>query len=151
MAITGTDDLSLKILDSLESGTKVKDIPGIFSVSLDQAKRLSRYHNILEEAKEHLSPQALQKIQDIGLKVLHLAPLFKAKDYQGLTEILSSINANTKRDELSLLIKALEEKRQRVAAFQQKVNLDLQNLQFKEEKLTELEEETVFLKKYKVS
>ena len=48
MAITGTDDLSLKILDSLESGTKVKDIPGIFSVSLDQAKRLSRYHNILE-------------------------------------------------------------------------------------------------------
>ena len=39
--LTGTDPLSLEILDSLSGGMKVKDIPNSFGVSLDQAKRLS--------------------------------------------------------------------------------------------------------------
>ena len=89
MPITGTDDISLTVIDALNAGTKVKDIPAMFPVSIDNAKRLSRYNNFLEKSKNHLSEAALEKIKRIGLKVLHLAPLFKQEDWEGLTEILS--------------------------------------------------------------
>src|SRR3954454_3829574 len=82
-------------------------------------KRLSRYYKMLETSKEHLNPQAFKKVQMIGLKVLYLAPLFKEEDWEGLTDILSSISENTKRDDLPILRKALQEKRERVAAFKQ--------------------------------
>jgi hypothetical protein len=68
MPITGTDDVSLKILESLRSGVKLKDIPSMFPVSLDQAKRLSRYSNLLEKANTHLHTSEVEKIQMIGIK-----------------------------------------------------------------------------------
>lgn len=55
MAVTGRDKTSLLILDALNKGTKVKDIPFKFPVSLNQAKRLSRYNNMLNAAAKHLS------------------------------------------------------------------------------------------------
>ena len=62
----------------------------MFPISVDQAKRLSRYYKILERSKEHLNPQAFKKVQMIGLKILYLASLFKEEDWYGLTDILSS-------------------------------------------------------------
>ena len=140
MPITGTDEVSLKILDSFKRGVKLKEIPSMFPISVDQAKRLSRYYKILERSKEHLNPLAFKKVQMIGLKVLYLASLFKEEDWEGLTDILSSISENTKRDDLPLLIKALQEKRERVAAFKQEVEMKLAFLQHREQELLLLEE-----------
>src|SRR3954470_1550375 len=142
MPITGTDDVSLKVLDSFKRGVKLKEIPSMFPISVDQAKRLSRYHKILERSKEHLNPQAFKKVQMIGLKVLYLASLFKEEDWEGLTDILSSISENTKRDDLPLLIKALQEKKERVAAIKQEVEMKLEFLQRREQELLLLEEDT---------
>jgi|HigsolmetaGSP11D_1036233.scaffolds.fasta_scaffold118231_1 hypothetical protein len=44
MQITGKSELSLKTLEAINKGTKIKEIPKKFPVSLDQAKRLSRYN-----------------------------------------------------------------------------------------------------------
>ncbi|MBZ5752749.1 hypothetical protein [Metabacillus rhizolycopersici] len=132
MAITGTDEISLKILNTLKSGTKVKDIPTMFPVSLDNAKRLSRYSRILEKAEENLHLQIFEKVRLLGLKVLHLAPLFKQEDWEGLTEILSTITEKTKREELPLLITALKEKRERIGEFQKDVNSKREYLQKRE-------------------
>lgn len=85
----------------------------IFSVSIDQAKRLSRYAYILEAASLNLSPQSMEKIRILGLKILHLSSLFKEEDWEGLTEILI-----TKRYEFPLLIQALQGKRKRIKDFQ---------------------------------
>ena len=46
MTITGTDAISLKILEAFEQGIKIKDVPSKFSVSLDQVKRLSHYRKM---------------------------------------------------------------------------------------------------------
>ena len=146
MPITGTDDISIAVINALNGGTKVKDIPTLFPLSLDNAKRLSRYKNFLEKSKDHLSVAALEKIKHIGLKVLHLAPLFKEEDWEGLTEILSSINEHTKRDELPLLIEALNEKRKRIADFERDVNRKLDYLKQREKELLKLEEETNHLR-----
>lgn len=159
MQITGIDELSLSILDSLDKGTKVKDIPTLFHVSLDQAKRLSRYLKMLGQASKHLEQNEIDKIRMIGLKILYLSPLFRQEDWEGLTEILSFINENTKRDEFPVLIEALQEKRKRISDFQQSINIKLQVLEQRELNLQQVEEnmktiqkqiekETKFLKKY---
>lgn len=110
--ITGNDNVSMEILESYEQGVKVKDIPVLFPVSLDQAKRLSRYHKILQKTKGHLHASSLEKIKILGLKSLYLAPLYTKEDWQGLDEILQSVNKDTKRNELPLLLESLREKRE---------------------------------------
>jgi len=141
MPITGTDYISVQILDSLNQGIKVKDIPSHFPVSLDQSKRLSRYFNFIKLAEEHLQTNEIQKIKNIGLKILYLSSLFKNEDWDGLTEILSSINIETKRDEFPLLIQALDEKRKRIKEFQEDVENRMQQLESRERELHKLEEE----------
>lgn len=159
MQITGMDEISLNILDALKKGTKLKDIPSIFNVSLDQAKRLSRYFNMLEMTKVHLQQNEIDKIQKLGIKILYLSPLFKQEDWEGLTEVLSSINESTKRDEFPLLIQALQEKRERIIRFQLETDSKLNRLAIREQELQQLEEsfkdttekikqEQKFLKKY---
>lgn len=139
--ITGTDELSLQILESFEVGIKVKDIPIQFNVSIDQAKRLSRYYKMLQQSKENLSASAYKKVKGIGLKVLHLAPLFKDQDWEGLTEVLSAITEATKRDELPVLIEALQEKRKRIDDFQQEIDNKLSALQRKEKEIAKAKED----------
>ena len=141
MPITGTDEVSLNILDSLKNGVKLKDVPSMFPVSLDQAKRLSRYYHMLEKAKMHLQQNEVDKIQKIGIKILYLSPLFKEEDWEGLTEILSSINENTKRNEFPLLIQALQEKRKRISDFQQDIEKKLNHLKQREQELQQLEDD----------
>lgn len=159
MPITGTDEISLKILDSLRSGVKLKDIPSMFPVSLNQVKRLSRYANILEKANTYLHTSEIEKLQIMGIKSLYLSSLFKQEDWEGLVEILSSINKHTKRDEFPLLIQALQGKRKRISDFQQEVERMISYLNRREQELKELEgnmketqkkikEEAAFLNKY---
>jgi hypothetical protein len=51
--ITGIDQLSNQIRLDLDSRTKVASISDNYPVSLDQAKQLSRYLNILKKARKH--------------------------------------------------------------------------------------------------
>jgi hypothetical protein len=159
MPITGNDEISSRVLDSLERGTKLKDIPSLFPISLDQAKRLSRYRNILEKSRVRLTDDEVEKICKMGIKILYLAPLFQKEDWEGITEILSSINDQTKRDEFPLLMQALQEKRERIRGFQLEVDSKLNALKRREIELEKLEasieettkkikQETKFLKKY---
>lgn len=106
-----------------------------------------------------MPPELIAKFESIGMKVLHLSPLFKSKDWEGLAEILSSIDGNTKRDDFPLLIAALQEKRQRVHDFQLEIEQNLQELKCREKELQKLEytlkvtqqrinDEVEFLQKY---
>lgn len=128
--VTGTDELSLHILQRLKlKDIKVKDIPAEFGISLDQAKRLSRLSNILIASEENLTVDSFHKIQKLGIKALWLNELFKAKDYDGLDEILSSVDENTTRDLLKKLIASLEAKRERVREFQEDVSYEINRIE----------------------
>lgn len=128
--ITGRDQLSKEILENLaDKSIKVKDIPQQYGVSLDQAKRLSRYLKVTLIANKHLSELANRKIQLLGLKVLVIADLFKNEDWEGLEEILSFVTENTTRDHLKQTILALEEKRERIREFQKEVNFKIKCLE----------------------
>lgn len=161
MPITGNDPVSLNILEDLKKGTKIKEIPLLYPVSLDQAKRLSRYHNILQTATRHLSKNDLEKIQMLGLRILALATLFKEEDWDALREILSSADEKTTRNELPLLMWAVEGKRKRIAEFTSEISMKLKALEKRENELAalkrdiqrkqeSLDEKTNFLKKYPV-
>ena len=147
MAITGRDELSLKIINELQHGAKVKDVPKLFEISLDQAKRLSRYSNVLKQATKNLSVNAQNKIKDLGLKILYLSALFKNNDWEGLEEILSSTNEDTTVDELKLMVLALEEKRERIREFQNEVDWNLKLLESKEQKMIVTEQKLISIKK----
>ncbi|PLT33282.1 MmcB family DNA repair protein [Bacillus sp. V5-8f] len=127
--ITGIDSLSKRIMLDLDRGTKVSDIPEAYAVSLDQAKRLSRYLKILKLAHNHLDSALYEKVGIIGLKVLPLARLFKQEDWEGLTEILSTVTDETTRDELELMIRGLWEKRQRIRTFKEEADYTMQLLE----------------------
>ncbi|OUM91100.1 hypothetical protein [Parageobacillus thermoglucosidasius] len=106
MAITGKNPISVQVIQALRQGVKVKDIPSMFGISLYQAKRLSRYKNMLEQAENHLPGPAIEKLKGIGLKALLLASLFKNEDWEGVVEILLNVTEHTKRDEFPLFIQA---------------------------------------------
>ena len=108
--ITGSDDLSKRILIDLNSGIKVSQIPDLYPISLDQAKRLSRLNKMLNLANEHLVEDLYNRLKQLGIKSLPLSRLFRQYDWGGITEILSVITDETTRDELQLLIDALDEK-----------------------------------------
>jgi predicted transcriptional regulator len=112
----------------------------MFHVSLDQAKRLSRYSNLLEKEITHLHTSEVEKIQMIGIKTLYLSSSFKQEDWEGLTEILSSINEYTKRDEYPLFIQALQEKSNLINDFQQEIERKLKYLNQREQELQQVEE-----------
>ncbi|MEJ9125309.1 MmcB family DNA repair protein [Bacillus cereus] len=127
--ITGRDELSLEIIRKLnDKKIKVKDIPQKYDVSLDQAKRLSRYLKITLSANKYLSELANIKIQWLGLKVLAINDLFKNEDWEGLEEILSLVTENTTRDHLKQMVLALEEKRNRLQEVQKEINFKIKRL-----------------------
>jgi len=128
--ITGTDELSLRILERLKAkDIKVKDIPGEYPISLDQAKRLSRLANVHTAAQENLTVDSYQKIKSLGIKALWLNELFKRKDYEGLEEILSSVDVNTSRELLKKLISSLEFKRERVREVQESTSREIEMIE----------------------
>ena len=133
--LTGTDPLSLEILASLSDGMKVKDIPNSFGVSLDQAKRLSRFHRILRQAKASLNDFQYDKCKELGLKILLLAPLFKVEDWEGIGDLLTVITRETTTERIKDLLMALEEKRERIKEFEIEVKIRLRNVSYKEEQI----------------
>jgi hypothetical protein len=137
--ITGSDDLSKRILIDLNSGMKVSQIPEHYPVSLDQAKKLSRLNKMLNLANEHLDKDLYNRLQQLGIKSLPLSRLFRNYDWGGIIEILSVVTSETTRDELQLLIDALNEKRERIREFKEKSDLRLQELEKEEQTLQEKE------------
>lgn len=134
--ITGRDDLSLEIIQSLNDKTvRVKDIPQKYGVSLDQAKRLSRYLKIKSVANDKLTSLVNENIELLGLKVLVLADLFKVEDWEGIEEILTSVNEHTTRDQLKQMVLYLEEKRERFNNFLIEVKFKIQSLESSKENL----------------
>lgn len=143
--ITGLDPLSKRILLDLNRGIKVSDIPVRYPVSIDQAKRLSRFNNILKLAKENLEEEYYNRLQSLGIKCLPLAPLFRQFDWGALIEILSVITDETKRDEIPFLMDALDEKRKRIREFKEKTDLTLSQLESAERSLQAKEKELIQL------
>ncbi|KLA35383.1 hypothetical protein [Bacillus cereus] len=136
--ITGRDELSLEIIKSLnDKKIRVKDIPQKYDVSLDQAKRLSRYLKITLSANKYLSESANMKIQLLGLKVFAINDLFKNGDWEGLEEILSLVTENTTRDHLKQMVLALEEKRNRLQEVQKEINFKIKCLKESKKEIKE--------------
>lgn len=145
--ITGRDETSKRILADLKGGLRVSAIPDHYPVSLDQAKRLSRYRNILESAKGNLREELFDRLQVIGLKCLPLSPLFRKYDWGGIAEILSVVTDETTREELQLLISGLEEKRKRIDDFKENADLILERLENADKTLRTKENELLQLQK----
>jgi len=133
--ITGSDSLSKRILVDLLGGLRVSEVPERYPVSLDQAKRLSRYRNMLELANDHLEFELYNRIQELGLRSLPLSYLFKKQDWTGIAEILSVVTDETTREELQLVIDGLGAKRKRILEFKENADLLLAQLENAEHRL----------------
>jgi hypothetical protein len=146
--ITGNDNLSNRILVLLKDGLRVSEIPNHYPVSLDQAKRLSRFRKMLELAKMNLEEEFYDRLQSLGIKSLPLSHLFKKLDWPGLSEILSVVTDETTREELQLLINGLDEKRKRIFELKESADLIFSELEdtdkalrIKEKELLQLQRE----------
>ncbi|MFE8700981.1 MmcB family DNA repair protein [Cytobacillus sp. FJAT-54145] len=137
--ITGTDEVSLQAMEDLKNGLRVKELPERYDLSLDQAKRLSRYARLLEEGKGFLSPRALCGLQELGMHALVLHPLFERRDGFALEDILTNLPPEIKRRDVALLLEAVEEKRNRILVFQEKVHTRFENLKKNEEMVQKTE------------
>jgi DNA repair protein MmcB-like len=142
---TGSDPLSKRIMHDLETGLKVSKIPDLYPVSLDQAKRLSRFNKMLLSAKEHLNEDLYNRLQQLGIKSLPLSHFFRQDDWGGIVEILSVVTDETTRDELQLLIDALKEKRERILELKETVDVSLSQLEQAEQSLLVKEKELLLL------
>lgn len=133
--VTGMDPLSRRIINDLKRGMRVKEVPELYPVTLDQAKKLSSYRNMLEQASFQLSEEAARRIELLGLKALLLGPFFRRNDWEGLSEIAAAITEETQRDELKLLIAGLKEKRERIRVFKEDRFDEISTLERKEKEL----------------
>ncbi|WP_456364492.1 hypothetical protein [Priestia aryabhattai] len=112
MFITGKDRTSLTVIDDLRKKTiRLKEIPSKYNISIDQAKRLSRYSKILVKTEKNLSETSLYAVKMLGVKVLQLSQLFKCEDWEGLEEILHIVDSKTRTYDLEALLLALKAKR----------------------------------------
>ena len=73
-------------------------------------------------------------------------PFISAVRLGGLIEILSVVTDETKRDEIRLLMNALDEKRQKIHEFKEKLDLTLSQLESTESSLQKKEKELLKLK-----
>lgn len=137
----------------------MKEVPNHFPVSIDQAKRISRFARILTLCNDHLSPNNCKLIRQLGLKSLYLSELFKNEDWDGLNDILSCITEDIKRDDIPLLVEALKLKRIRIQTLEDKMEIRLTELNRKNKELVEnernllkleerIKDEVTFLAKY---
>ncbi|TXC78306.1 MmcB family DNA repair protein [Metabacillus litoralis] len=127
--ITGIDPLSKRILLDLDRGLKVLQVPDHYPVSLDQAKKLSRFRRMLDISKGNLEKEYYERLLLLGLKSLPLSSLIKRFDWGGVMEILSVVTDETTRDDLNLLICALNEKKKKIREFKEDTNLILEQLE----------------------
>lgn len=136
--ITGLDETSQKCFDALAAGHGPTDLVGLFNISIDQAKRLSRLYNLHTLAEHHLAPELFTKLKGFGQKALMWSNLFKEGDWDGLAELITATDFNTKRDTYTHMVEAVKEKRQRVDSTSRKYEYLLNNLQNKEKEIAKL-------------
>jgi hypothetical protein len=145
--ITGNDSLSKRILLDIDNGAKVSEIPSLYPISLDQAKKLSQFKKLLDLTKQNLEEEYYNRLQLLGIKSSPLSPLFRQADWGGIIEILSVVTDETTRDELQLLITALKKKRERIFELKEKADLTLSELEDADKSLRAKEKELIQMRK----
>lgn len=146
-ALKGYIDMNSYILseaiENLNSGMSIKDLIEQYSITLDQAKKISQISN-MQKSIGSLEQSLQEKFINLGYKALVLNPLFKDNDIDGIREILESIDTSIKRDDLKLMPEALRIKRDRLK--NAKINAEIMVKELKdieletEIKIQELEE-----------
>lgn len=129
--ITGTDDKSIKALELFSNKETVHDVVNELNISLDQAKKLSRFYTMQVQAKD-LPENCKIKLKALGIKSLVLAPLFKENDLKGIQEILESIPLNIRRSDLQKMPSALKEKRKHLEKVKSSIVNSIEELNSKE-------------------
>ncbi|KAA9013055.1 MmcB family DNA repair protein [Niallia endozanthoxylica] len=145
--ITGNDSLSKRILLDIDNGAKVSEIPTLYPITLDQAKKLSQFKKMLDLMKQNLGEEYYNRLQLLGIKSLPLSSLFRQADWGGIIEILSVVTEETTRDELQLLITALKMKRERIQEFKEEADVTLSELEDTDKSLRAKEKELIRLSK----
>ncbi|MED1865808.1 MmcB family DNA repair protein [Fictibacillus nanhaiensis] len=143
--INGIDPVSQNIINELNNGVKVKELPLKYEVSLDQAKKLSRLNNLLNAAKQELTDTSYKMCVSLGMKSLILVPLTKNNEWLGIEEILNSIDETITREELKRNVQALLHKNERIKLFQIEVNEKFKMLERKKHLLIEKKDEIIKL------
>lgn len=139
--ITGNDPTSIEVLKKLDmKSIRLKDIPAEYGLSIDQAKRLSRYGKMVRLANEHLSVGAVANAKALGFKIMVLSNLFKMEDWEGLDDILSACEPTTTRETIKSLIDALASKRRRVEEYKFTTERKLNEIEHKKALLEERSE-----------
>jgi hypothetical protein len=136
--ITGLDETSQKCLNALATGHGPTDLVGLFNISIDQAKRLSRLYKLHTLAELHLTPELFTKLKGFGQKALMWSNLFKEEDWDGLAELITATDFNTKRDTYTHMVEAVKEKRQRIDSTSKKYQNLLKDLQDKEHEIAKI-------------
>lgn len=132
--ITGTDEKSIKAIELLNNGKTIQYIVNELNISLDQAKKLSRFY-IMQTQLNELPESCTSKFKSLGLKALVLSPLFKGKDIKGIQELLESIPLNIKRSDLEKMPIALKEKREHLEIVKKRISNDVEELNIKEQQI----------------
>lgn len=145
--LDGTDTFSEMLIIESQQGVKPKELAEKHHITIDQAKRISRYANYLSKVAGEISAAAYHKMKALGLKSLVFSHLIKESDFKGLEEVLHASSPAMKRDTLATLSKALEEKRERIKEFEREVSSKLSRLERKEKDLREKQSEIDKLQK----
>lgn len=117
--INGKDNISLQVLAAFNEKQKLAVIAKNFNMSLDQVKRLKRYHNYSNKILDLAGEDIANAFMQLGTKGLFLSKYIKEENTDALSEILSVTTEQTTRDELRLLIQQFEAKQQRIQNFEQ--------------------------------
>lgn len=154
------DQDSKQILALLDSDSyKLQGIADELNVSLDKVKRVSRVRNIRLAARNHLNKNEYLTLISLGFKALTLAPLLRDNDWPSLSEVLQNASKKTTREDLSLLMLAVEEKQQRIEKLKESMQTKITLLENEEKELISTEkevqkiekkilQETAYLQKY---
>ncbi|SDY86483.1 MmcB family DNA repair protein [Thermoactinomyces sp. DSM 45892] len=134
--ITGKDERSLWAIQKLREGWKPADLKK-HGFTDSQSKKLSQFTNCLLQLEEHCQTDHVQKWSQLGLKGLFLLSMFKQNDWEGLGEILLSVDPRIKRDDLVQYPALIQAKRERIEAVETGVRFKVRDLERERGKLEE--------------
>lgn len=157
--ITGADEISKSILDMMIVGVDRKEILDQYHISEDQYKKLSRLSKIYRLSEANLQPPIMSRLRELGLKALVLSTMFTQEDWEGVTEVISSVESTIKRDDLAHYPALIAEKRKRIADNRKAIEQKLAALEYQQKQLeqkvneaeqnnADMEKNLAFFKKY---
>ena len=86
----------------------------------------------------------MERLNELGLKILVLSDMFKINDWEGISEVLNAVNTDIKRDALAKYPALINEKRNRIAKNQEETEFQIKSIEFKqsliETKISETEQ-----------